>query len=52
MIRSDERFLTTHTGSLPRPRRLVDLYAARSVGEAVDEAELSRLGLEALQASV
>jgi len=52
MIRSSEGFLTTHTGSLPRPRQLVDLYAARSVGEAVDEHELARLGREALQDSV
>lgn len=52
MIRSEERFLTTHTGSLPRPRRLVDLYAARSLGETVDEGELERLGREALKDSV
>jgi len=52
MIRSDERFLTTHTGSLPRPRRLVDLYAARSMGDPVDETELDRLGRVALEDSV
>jgi 5-methyltetrahydropteroyltriglutamate--homocysteine methyltransferase len=28
---SDQRILTTHTGSLPRPRSLLELYAARDV---------------------
>ena len=39
---SPNRILTTHAGSLPRPARLVELYAARVAGEAVDEAELVR----------
>ena len=37
MQRSNSRILTTHTGSLPRPRDLTLLYAARARGEAVDE---------------
>ena len=41
---SPNRILTTHAGSLPRPARLVELYAARVAGEAVDEAELVREG--------
>ena len=42
MLKSTDRILTTHTGSLPRPRPLVDLFARRSRGEAIDEAELER----------
>jgi 5-methyltetrahydropteroyltriglutamate--homocysteine methyltransferase len=42
MINSTGRILTTHTGSLPRPRPLVDLFTRRSRGEAIDEAELER----------
>ena len=38
------RILTTHAGSLPRPARLVELYAARVAGEPIDEAELVREG--------
>src|SRR5262245_17662697 len=34
--RSERRILTTHAGSLPRPRRLVELLVARSRGEPVD----------------
>jgi 5-methyltetrahydropteroyltriglutamate--homocysteine methyltransferase len=44
MQRSDERILTTHTGSLPRPPELTRLYVRRSRGEAIDDAELERLG--------
>ncbi len=50
MLRSDRRILTTHTGSLPRPARLTELYARRSRGEPVDPAELRREGLAALRA--
>ena len=48
MQRSDERILTTHTGSLPRPPELTRLYVRRSRGEAIDRSELERLGKEAL----
>ena len=37
MQRSTDRILTTHTGSLPRPRDLLELVRARSRGEATDE---------------
>jgi 5-methyltetrahydropteroyltriglutamate--homocysteine methyltransferase len=40
MRRSDARILTTHTGSLPRPRELAELHGRRSRGEHVDAAEL------------
>jgi hypothetical protein len=35
---STERILTTHTGSLPRPKPLVDLILGRERGEPIDEA--------------
>jgi 5-methyltetrahydropteroyltriglutamate--homocysteine methyltransferase len=33
-----DRILTTHVGSLPRPKNLLDLMAARTAGEPLDEA--------------
>jgi len=36
MQRSTDRILTTHTGSLPRPRDLLEMVRARSRGEAID----------------
>ena len=41
MQRSEGRVLTTHAGSLPRPRALVDLLVARSRREAVDPTALA-----------
>jgi 5-methyltetrahydropteroyltriglutamate--homocysteine methyltransferase len=38
MKRSEERILTTHTGSLARPKDLVELMRARLHGEPYDEA--------------
>ena len=49
MRRSEDRILTTHTGSLPRPPELTRLYVRRARGESVDAAELERLGREALR---
>jgi 5-methyltetrahydropteroyltriglutamate--homocysteine methyltransferase len=46
------RILTTHTGSLPRPRALTRLHAKRSRGEAVDAAEVAREAEAAVQAIV
>jgi 5-methyltetrahydropteroyltriglutamate--homocysteine methyltransferase len=48
MQQSSDRILTTHTGSLPRPPELTRLYVRRVRGEAIDEAELDRLGKAAL----
>src|SRR5271167_1574621 len=45
---SNERILTTHTGSLPRPPELTRLYVRRARGEAIDKAELDRVGRAAL----
>jgi 5-methyltetrahydropteroyltriglutamate--homocysteine methyltransferase len=39
MLHSQQRILTTHTGSLPRPARLAELHGRRSRGEAVDPRE-------------
>jgi 5-methyltetrahydropteroyltriglutamate--homocysteine methyltransferase len=47
MQRSQTRILTTHTGSLPRPPELVDLYVRRQRGEAVD-ARLAEVGHAAM----
>jgi 5-methyltetrahydropteroyltriglutamate--homocysteine methyltransferase len=41
MIRSTERFLTTHTGSLPRPEDLVRIMHAKEEGVPVDCAALA-----------
>jgi 5-methyltetrahydropteroyltriglutamate--homocysteine methyltransferase len=48
MLRSKDRILTTHTGSLPRPPELIRLYVRRSRGEAVDPAEVAAAGKAAL----
>jgi 5-methyltetrahydropteroyltriglutamate--homocysteine methyltransferase len=52
MQRSTDRILTTHTGSLPRPRELTRLYALRSRGEAIDDAAIERAGRDAVRAVV
>jgi 5-methyltetrahydropteroyltriglutamate--homocysteine methyltransferase len=49
---SDARILTPPAGSLPRPPTLVELYARRAAGEAVDPAALDAAGREALRAIV
>ena len=43
MRRSDKRILTTHAGSLPRPKDLVALQVRASRNEAVDAAALQTL---------
>jgi 5-methyltetrahydropteroyltriglutamate--homocysteine methyltransferase len=40
VLTSEDRILTTHAGSLPRPTDLADAHGRRSRGEAVDSAEL------------
>ncbi len=52
MKQSVDRILTTHTGSLPRPAELVQMYARRANGEAVDEAVLDAAGRAAMNRSV
>src|SRR5271165_6476005 len=41
MSRSTERFLATHTGSLPRPEELVRIMYAKEEGVPVDDAALA-----------
>ncbi|HEY4113604.1 MAG TPA: cobalamin-independent methionine synthase II family protein [Rhizomicrobium sp.] len=40
MLRSTDRFLTTHTGSLPRPDDLIRMMVAKEEGVPVDRAAL------------
>jgi 5-methyltetrahydropteroyltriglutamate--homocysteine methyltransferase len=52
MIRSIDRFLSTHTGSLPRPDDLVRIMYAKEEGQVVDRAELAKHIRDALAAVV
>jgi len=49
MQRSTSRILTTHTGSLPRPRELTRLYALRAAGAPVDEVAITTAGRDAVR---
>ena len=40
MRTSEKRFLTTHAGSLPKPKNLVHLHAERAAGKPVELADL------------
>lgn len=42
MLASEDRILTTHTGSLPRPAHLAELHGRRSRGQPVQPGELQR----------
>src|SRR5690349_8400983 len=50
MRHSTDRILTTHAGSLPRPRSLIALHTARFAGEAVDETALQQAAEDASRA--
>jgi 5-methyltetrahydropteroyltriglutamate--homocysteine methyltransferase len=52
MKRSTERFLTTHTGSLPRPEDLIRMMYAKEEGVPVDAAALSRRVASAVDEAV
>jgi 5-methyltetrahydropteroyltriglutamate--homocysteine methyltransferase len=52
MERSGPRILTTHAGSLPRPRPLVELQLRMSRGEAVDPATLGEAVQHATRRSI
>src|SRR5262245_30878909 len=41
MQRSTERFLTTHTGSLPRPEDLIRMMYAKEEGVPIDQSALA-----------
>jgi 5-methyltetrahydropteroyltriglutamate--homocysteine methyltransferase len=49
MRAGNDRILTTHAGSLPRPPELTRLYARHARGEAVDLEELDRAGRKAVR---
>src|SRR5262245_63586412 len=48
MPTSDQRILTTHAGSLPRPPLLTHLFTRRSQGETIDATALAAAGREAV----
>jgi 5-methyltetrahydropteroyltriglutamate--homocysteine methyltransferase len=52
MLTSESRILTTHAGSLPRPRLLAELHGRRSRGESVDPDELRGIVEDATAASI
>jgi len=49
MQHSEDRILTTHTGSLPRPSALTEFYVRRARGEAIDIDALDAAGRDALE---
>jgi 5-methyltetrahydropteroyltriglutamate--homocysteine methyltransferase len=52
VLTSRSRILTTHAGSLPRPRALAELHGRRSRGEAVEADELRAAVQEATATSI
>jgi 5-methyltetrahydropteroyltriglutamate--homocysteine methyltransferase len=52
VLTSESRILTTHAGSLPRPRSLAELHGRRSRGEAVPPDELREAIERATAASI
>jgi len=52
MKTSQDRILTTHTGSLPRPPELRAVLVEKDQGRPYDKAELARLTREAVAATV
>src|SRR3954453_15286191 len=52
VLTSDSRILTTHAGSLPRPKALAELHGRRSRGEPVDPAEMTKAVEDAPAASM
>ena len=48
MKRSSTRFLTTHTGSLPRPHGMLDLLIADQTGDLSDHSSLDESVREAV----
>jgi 5-methyltetrahydropteroyltriglutamate--homocysteine methyltransferase len=52
MLRSTDRFLTTHTGSLPRPDDLVQIMFAKEEGVPIDKDALGRRVRQAVEEMV
>jgi 5-methyltetrahydropteroyltriglutamate--homocysteine methyltransferase len=46
---STDRILTTHVGSLPRPKPLIDLILAKERGEPVDPAAFEAQSAKAVE---
>ena len=47
-----ERILTTHAGSLPRPRSLIELHTARFAGTAIEDSVLAAAVEDATRAII
>jgi 5-methyltetrahydropteroyltriglutamate--homocysteine methyltransferase len=52
MQRSTNRILTTHAGSLPRPRSLIALHTARFSGASIEDAALEQAAENASRAAI
>ena len=52
MQATTDRFITTHSGSLPRQEALVELQVALSRGEQVDDRELEDAVLSSTEAVI
>jgi 5-methyltetrahydropteroyltriglutamate--homocysteine methyltransferase len=52
MQHSTDRILTTHAGSLPRPKSLIALHTAKYAGRAVEEAELAQAVEQGIRAII
>ena len=52
MKKSDERILTTHVGSLPRPNKLVELLNKKDSGERVNEERFDEVSREATREAI
>jgi 5-methyltetrahydropteroyltriglutamate--homocysteine methyltransferase len=52
MQRSTGRILTTHAGSLPRPRSLIALHTARFAGTLLEDTELEQAAEQAIRAAI
>jgi 5-methyltetrahydropteroyltriglutamate--homocysteine methyltransferase len=52
MLAGESRILTTHAGSLPRPKALVEMFARLSRREPVDASELHRAIEEATRRAI
>jgi 5-methyltetrahydropteroyltriglutamate--homocysteine methyltransferase len=52
MKTSTERILTTHTGSLPRPKPLAELILAREQGKPIDDATYEAMCAQAIDACI
>jgi 5-methyltetrahydropteroyltriglutamate--homocysteine methyltransferase len=52
MQRSVDRILTTHAGSLPRPRSLIALHSAKFAGMPIDDQRLEQAAADAARAAI